>query len=444
MNLLLQDPFSVLKEYPEKLTHTLENPLHSECIQFSPYGDYLAVGSSNGGVLVYDMDTYTPICILGSIIGSHTRSIQSISWSPCGRYLLTSSRDWTVKVWDLKDSSKPFKEVSFNAPVWKCEWVNVETWLCVGTVFEETNGFLIDFQATVPIFYKIIDTKKHEDKDMKGDNSASKGFTLTLSVHPKYKEIIITGTSKGWIMIYKIQSANDIKLIHTLKIANSNIKHLTISESGDKLAINSSDRVIRQYSFKYLESETENNEGSIQLELVHKYQDVINKLQWNSIFFSNDSAEYLVASTHGSSAHELYIWETNSGTLVRVLEGSEEELMDIDWNFYTMCIASNGLESGDVHIWSIVVPPKWSALAPDFEEVEDNVDYQEKEDEFDQLDEYEQQQELNQAEEVDIDLKTREQYDVRGNNLLMPRFIIPHDYERSLTSQSRIKVFPPL
>lgn len=34
-------------------------------------------------------------------------------------------------------------------------------------------------------------------------------------------------------------------------------------------------------------------------------------------------------------------------------------------------------------MWSIITPQRWSALAPDFAEVEENVEYIEREDEFD-------------------------------------------------------------
>lgn len=34
-------------------------------------------------------------------------------------------------------------------------------------------------------------------------------------------------------------------------------------------------------------------------------------------------------------------------------------------------------------MWSIITPQRWSALAPDFAEVEENVEYVEREDEFD-------------------------------------------------------------
>lgn len=74
MNLLLQDPFSVLKDYPEKLVHTLENPLNTECLEFSPGGDYLALGCSNGAVIIYDMDTLKPITMLGSKLGGSCAS----------------------------------------------------------------------------------------------------------------------------------------------------------------------------------------------------------------------------------------------------------------------------------------------------------------------------------------------------------------------------------
>ncbi|SCW00998.1 LAFE_0D02828g1_1 [Lachancea fermentati] len=415
-NLLLQDPFSVLKEFPEKLSQVIETPLQSSCVKFSLYGDYLAVGCSNGAIIIYDMDTGNPITMLGNRGGSHVRSIQSLDWSSSGRYLVSSSRDWYVKVWDLRSPGHPLKQMKFNSPLWNCRWNNLNPWQCIATAFEQTNALLIDFQHDIPSFKKLCCIEENA-------NSGDYGHTLVFCIHPRYQNLILTGTSKGWIKFYKMNN-DGIFLIQQEKFANSNAKHMIISQAGDKIAVNSSDRTIRQYSL-----EVSSDLSVIRLSLEHKYQDVINKLQWNSIFFSNNSAEYLVASTHGSSAHELYLWETNTGTLVRVLEGPEEELLDIDWNFYSMCIASNGLETGNVYVWSIVIPPKWSALAPDFEEIEENVEYQEKEDEFDQVDELEQQQELDQAEEVLIDLKTKEDFDVRGNDLTLPRFIIPINYE---------------
>ncbi|SCU87408.1 LAMI_0D05974g1_1 [Lachancea mirantina] len=416
-NLQLQDPFSVLKEYPEKLTQILVSPIYTCCIRFSPRGDYLAAGCSNGAIVIYDIDTAKPITMLGSEGGCHIRSVQSLSWSRCGRYLLSSGRDWWIKVWDLQSRSRPLKEHKFDSPIWECHWSSRAPWECISTVLEKSYAYVVDFVGEEAIVQELKSTLDNDDAE-----SLDHGYTLVSCSHPRFSDLVLTGTSKGWFKIYQLRQ-DGVTLRHCSKFANSNTKHLVISQSGDRIAINSSDRTIRQFSL-FISDDMEH----INIEIEHKYQDVINKLQWNSIFFSNNSAEYLIASTHGSSAHDIYLWETSSGTLVRVLEGTEEELLDIDWNFYNMCIAANGIETGNIYIWSIVIPPKWSALAPDFEEVDENIEYKEKEDEFDESDVLEQQQELDEAEETEIDLRALEKFDVRGNDLTMKSFIIPIEY----------------
>ena len=46
-------------------------------------------------------------------------------------------------------------------------------------------------------------------------------------------------------------------------------------------------------------------------------------------------------------------------------------------------MAACGLETGKIYLWTVNTPQRWSALAPDFAEVEENVEYIEHEDEFD-------------------------------------------------------------
>ncbi|CAL9733828.1 COMPASS component Swd1p [Monosporozyma servazzii] len=456
MNLLLQDPFSVLKEYPEKLTHTIQNPLVTTSLKYSPQGHYLALGSVNGSVMIFDMDTFRPIHVLGSQCGgAHSRAVHTIEWSnisddasqQSGRYIVTSGRDWCVRVWDILDPGKPLYQVSFDGPVWGSQWVSLKSvgesnheeshQSLVATIFEEPYAYYID-----PI--KNLKLPLQQDFTGNGDSKQEDhGFVLTSTIHPKLNNVVITGSSKGWIEFYRIykddsnQASPHFTLLYSDRISGSNIKDIIISQNGDRMAVNCSDRTIRQYSLSYEETTT-----TFTLDLEHKYQDVINKLQWNAIVFSNKSGDYIVASTHGSSTHELYLWETNSGSLVRVLEGAEEELMDIDWNFHTMSIASNGFETGDVYVWSLVIPPKWSALAPDFEEVEENIDYQEKEDEFDEVDETVEKLKANSTLKNDkdlepIDLRTREKYDVRGNDLSHDQCPVPIDYERIITLNQR-------
>jgi COMPASS component SWD1 len=81
--------------------------------------------------------------------------------------------------------------------------------------------------------------------------------------------------------------------------------------------------------------------------------------------------------------HEIYIWERGHGSLVKILEGPKEELGAVEWHPQRPFVAATGVESGRIYLWSVNTPQRWSALAPDFLEVEENNEYIEAEDEFD-------------------------------------------------------------
>lgn len=249
-------------------------------------------------------------------------------------------------------------------------------------------------------------------------------MTLVTTFTPNDGKYIFTGTSKGWLNIISSTSLNTIR---SIKFTNSNIKNLVISPNGRKLAINSSDRVIRQITLPDFINDTL-DPSEWEFEIEHKYQDVINRLQWNSVIF-NHNAEFLVASTFGQSSQDLYVWETSMGSLVKILEGSNEELIDVKWNYSNCMIGSTGLDSGYIYLWLIQFPQKWSALAPDFVEIEENIEYDEKEDEFDIIDnEVLVQKRLEEEEDLIVDILTKEKLDARGFEL-EDSFIIPVKYE---------------
>ena len=119
---------------------------------------------------------------------------------------------------------------------------------------------------------------------------------------------------------------------------------------------------------------------NIKLQVEHKFQDVVNRLSWNHVAFSS-TGEFVTASTFMNP--DIYVWERSHGSLVKILEGPREELGVVEWHPSRPMVVACGLESGCIYTWSIVSPQKWSALAPDFGEVEENVEYIEREDEFD-------------------------------------------------------------
>jgi len=267
--------------------------------------------------------------------------------------------------------------------------VYLSSWLFVASLFEE-QPVLVDISSpkpvkrilpSAPLRPQLSNNSNPEDVDpaVAAKQAAQDAKHSTcVTIFTALGNHIIAGTSKGWINIIETQTCN---MIHSTRLCNGVVILLRLASNGRDLLVNSSDRVIRTVVMPDLSQLGVGlDPANIKLEVEHKFQDVVNRLSWNHVAFSS-TGEFVTASTFMNP--DIYVWERSHGSLVRILEGPKEELGVVEWHPSRPMIVACGLESGCIYTWSIITPQKWSALAPDFVEVEENVEYEEREDEYD-------------------------------------------------------------
>ena len=88
------DSFKILKTNIRDVDNTVES------ISFSPDGKYIATGNSDKTVKIWDVNGGTVIRTLEG----HRNSVNSLSFSADGRFIVSGSRDKTVRIWNITKS----------------------------------------------------------------------------------------------------------------------------------------------------------------------------------------------------------------------------------------------------------------------------------------------------------------------------------------------------
>jgi len=182
------------------------------------------------------------------------------------------------------------------------------------------------------------------------------------------------------------------------------MKGFDFAKSGRRLVTNSSDRTLRQFNLPNYPAPNSNGEFLEQeLEPTHRFNDPINKTAWYAMSYSPDG-EWLAGGAADPATHKIYIWDiSNDGQFASALDGGREPLVHLHWHPTKSSIAST-TNHGNILIWHCPNPERWGAFAGGFEEVDENVEYEEKEDEFDVEDEEEITRRKMKAEEEEVDI----------------------------------------
>lgn len=382
MNLELLQSFG--QSYPEEYDGSLDSVSVAVTATFNRRGSLLAVGCNDGRIVIWDFLTRG----IAKILSAHVHPVTSVSWSRNGRKLLSGSTDWNVSVWDVL-SGECDQKYRFQSPVSKVQ-------------FHPRNNkvILVCPMKHAPVLVKL--DGQHHSLPAGGESEQN-----IVASFDRKGEYIYTGNSKGKVLVIDAETYEVVTefRIQTGTSANTAVKAIEFARRGSAFLINSQDRIIRVFDSQIVLS-CQGTEGA-EPEPIQKLQDLVNRTLWKKCCFSGDG-EYICAGS--SRTHALYIWEKGVGNLVKILHGTKGELLlDVVWHPIRPIIAS--ISSGVVSIWAQNHVENWSAFAPDFKELDENVEYEEKENEFDIEDEDEEAEvpsETEAGEEDEVDVCTVE------------------------------------
>ncbi|XP_033096367.1 retinoblastoma-binding protein 5-like [Anneissia japonica] len=356
MNLELLESFG--QNYPEESDGTLDCISIALTCCFNKRGSLLAVGCNDGRIVIWDFLT-RGIC---KIISAHIHPVCSLSWSRNGHKLLSASTDNMVSIWDVLsgDCDHRFR---FPSPVLK-------------VIFHprQRDKMLVCPMKHTPVLLSLDGT--HSDIQLEEDSDLN-----IVATFDRRGSHIYTGNAKGKVIVVNTKTLQ-VEASFRVSSGSSNttaIKSIEFARRGNCFLVNTADRVIRVYESREVLACGKDGEP----EPIQKLQDLVNRTAWKKCCFSGDG-EYIVAGS--ARQHALYIWEKKYGNLVKILHGTRGELLlDVVWHPVRPIIAS--VSSGVVSLWAQNQVENWSAYAPDFKELDENVEYEERESEFDIEDE---------------------------------------------------------
>lgn len=379
MNLELLESFG--NSYPDEADGILESGSMTLTCAFNRHGSLLAAGSNDGRIVIFDVITRG----IARFLQAHVHPVCSLSWSRNGFLLLSGSMDWTISVWEVLKGECLYR-YRFPSPILRVQFHPIET-----------DVFLVCPMKLRPVLVKIKGEQKHISFDEEG------GEQNIFASFDRLGQRIFTGNSRGKVLVF---NSNSLELLTSFQVTTGSstttgIKSIEFARKGSNFLVNSSDRIIRVYDGDLVKATKGEPQ---QVEPVQKLQDLVNRTQWKKCCFSGD-AEFICAGS--ARQHDLYIWDMAHGNLVKILHGQKgEHLLDVVWHPNRPIIAS--VASGVVSVWAQTHAENWSAYAPNFKELDENEEYEERESEFDIEDEDKsvEDKDENREDNIDVDVVT--------------------------------------
>ncbi|KAH9938717.1 WD40-repeat-containing domain protein [Fomitopsis serialis] len=345
MNGILSDPFTI--SYPTAVQTSLNSG--ASFAKFDPSGYYVAGGRPDGSAVIWDLDTKAPIRWLEG----HVKAVTSVDWSRNSRYVLTSSKDWNVIIWDLASDTDPIRRratVRFDAPVVSASFHPRNSQIVV-VLLSPGDAYLVDLRKQYRSRVELCEIQEGSEDEGQGSRARSAMTVVRFDPTGRY---VFAGTSAGSVLVFNTRTKT---MIARHKVSGAGIIRGLDFAKGGRLPV-------------YTASAAEGEYIEQELEPTYRFNDPINKNAWHAMAYSPDG-EWLAGGAADNASHKIYIWDL----------ANEEPLLHVHWHPKKAAIVS--LPMSETSLCGIVLPQTVGRIRRRFEEVDENVEYEEKEDEFD-------------------------------------------------------------
>jgi len=293
-------------------------------VSFSPDGKRIASGSWDNTIRLWDASTGEELHTLKG----HTRGVTSVSFSPDGKHIASGSFDKTIRLWDastgeelhtLKGHRGVVHSVSFSPDgtrVASGSSVIVELQDASGAVTSSRN----ESAGTIRLWNASTGEELHALKGHTGE-------VRSVSFSPDGKRIA-SGSFDKTIRLWNASTGEEL---HTLKGHTHWVFSVSFSPDGTRIASGSNDRTIRLWDASTGEE-------------LHTLKGHTNG--GSSVIFSPDGKR--IAS--GSHDKTIRLWDASTGEELHALKGHTDDVNSVSFSPDGTRIAS-GSRDKTIQLW---------------------------------------------------------------------------------------------
>eukprot|EP00698_Gefionella_okellyi_P003406 TRINITY_DN1318_c0_g1_i1.p1 TRINITY_DN1318_c0_g1~~TRINITY_DN1318_c0_g1_i1.p1 ORF type:complete len:480 (+),score=67.30 TRINITY_DN1318_c0_g1_i1:72-1511(+) len=347
MNIPLLDPRAVTSIPDHFDGYLLARDRWAKCCSFNRTGSLLAVGSHNGQIIIWDFETR----VESKRIQPHVGVIRCVCFDKTGRFILSGSEDMSVCVTDIL-TDEVVATAKFESPILTVQYHPQNSDLCL-VCLVKSPPFLVNFKTG----------KKNQLPLPNVNRDIPAVFNFS-------GDVVFAVATLG--LLSSVDTTDCQSLDHRDLSFKVPVKQMTLSPNGASILMNCTDATIRNVDI---------NDPSFATQCA----DRVAKLQWVKACFSTSGS--LIVGGAANKEHRIYMFDSEGGTIYSTLDGPRDGVHDLLWHPQRPLLVSVSTSDGMVYIWSNTVTERWSAYAPDFEELEENREYVEKENDLDDMSE---------------------------------------------------------